>query len=189
MCIGLGFLMLWGSRLTSSGAIDPRALGLLGLYGVVLAATHLILVLIGSRADPLIVVAVAFLAGFGMLAQVRLGGTVRADGFDLDLVLLPVGFALMVLIVGLLQQGRYQMLAAPWVFWAAASLSIGVLAALLLLGERYRGGVYGFGLITPAEVLKLTVLVFVGGFVEHYASVLSGTGRARAPCVTWSSRQ
>jgi len=76
--------------------------------------------------------------------------------------------------------GRYRVLAAG--FWVWGGLSLALVALLLATGERFRGAVYGAGLITPTEVLKVSVVLFLAGFVEHHARAL-GRWHPRWPVV------
>jgi cell division protein FtsW (lipid II flippase) len=176
VCIVLGFLMLWGSTHVGGEVIDRFDLLPLGLYALSLLMLHLLLVTARFRGDQLILVAVAFLSGFGMLAQYRMGSFDTAGTISLNLVLFPVGLVLMGATAVILMRGRYQaILQGHWIwFWAV--LSLGLLAVLLMFGERFRGGVYAAGLVTPSEILKVTIVLFVAGFVTRNTKSLSSWG-------------
>ena len=47
------------------------------------------------------------------------------------------------------------------------------MAVVLATGQRYRGGLYGIGFITPTELLKLTMVLFTAAFVDHHLKQLS----------------
>jgi len=168
LCMSLGFTLVLGSVHAEGRALaGVDLLPLLG-YGLSLACMHLILVAIGFRGDQTLVAVVAFLGGFGLLAQYRLGAF---DGPGLQaLYLFPVGLLVMVATIGALMGGRYRVLAAaPWV-WGGLSLLL--VAVLLLTGQRFRGGVYAAGFTTPTELLKLSVVIFLTGFLERHAQAL-----------------
>jgi cell division protein FtsW (lipid II flippase) len=44
---------------------------------------------------------------------------------------------------------------------------------VLVTGQRYRGALYGFGFITPTELLKLTMVLFTAAFVDQHLKQLS----------------
>ncbi|WP_373509535.1 FtsW/RodA/SpoVE family cell cycle protein [Thiocapsa sp.] len=183
-CIALGFVMLWGSTHVGGGVIDRLDLLPLGLYALSLVTLHLILVTARFRGDQLILVAVAFLSGFGMLAQYRMGSFETGGTISLNLLLFPIGLILMGATVILLMRGRYQALAQGHLIWVWAILSLGLLAVLLLFGQRFRGGVYAAGLVTPSEILKVTIVLFVAGFVARNAKSLGAWGKG-LPLPPW----
>ncbi len=54
--------------------------------------------------------------------------------------------------------------AGPWLFWGAACA---LLALLLVLGRRYRGGLYLPGRINPSELVKLCVVFSLAGLLPR----------------------
>jgi cell division protein FtsW (lipid II flippase) len=184
VCIALGFVMLWGSTHVGGGVIDRLDFLPLGLYALSLLMLHLMLVTARFRGDQLILVAVAFLSGFGMLAQYRMGSFESEGTTSLNLLLFPIGLVLMGATAIILMRGRYQALAQGHWIWVWAGLSLGLLAALLLLGQRFRGGVYAAGLLTPSEILKVTIVLFVAGFVARNTKSLGAWGKG-LPLPPW----
>ncbi|EXJ15583.1 FtsW/RodA/SpoVE family cell cycle protein [Imhoffiella purpurea] len=179
LTVGLGFLMVIGSGYADGRPTDPRALLPLGLYALSLAIMHLILVSARFQGDQILVGTLAFLAGFGLLAQYRMGGIRLEDLSTPDLYLLPGG-VLTMLAVGLaLMRGRFERL-ADWT-WAWAGISLVLVALLLVFGHRYRGAVYGAGLVTPTELLKVTVVLFLAGFIDRHGRRLGNWGKAAVP--------
>lgn len=176
LCIGLGFLMLWGSTWTSGGQIGQADLLPFGLYAVAVLGLHLILVSVRFRGDTLMVVALAFLSGLGILAQYRLGSFQGTTGVAINLALYPIGFALMGLTVALFMRGRHRLLTGSGWGWMWALLSLGLLGALLVFGQRFRGGVYAAGLITPSEMLKVTIVLFLAAYIDRHAKSLARWG-------------
>ena len=169
LCMTLGFTLVLGSVHSGGRVIGIADLLPLFTYALCLICLHLVLVAIRFRGDPILVAAGAFLAGFGLLAQYRLGAF---DGPDAQaLYLFPAGVLIMVTAVAAFMGGRYRVLAAgPWVW---GGLSLAMVAVLLITGQRFRGGVYALGFTTPTEVLKLSVVVFIAGFVGRHAQALA----------------
>jgi len=176
LAITLGFLMTLGESPTGEQAPSAGELLPALLYALSLAAIHLTLVACRFRGDQMLVGAAAFLFGFGLLAQHRLGATDAGGG--LGGYAFPLGIAVLLITLVGFMRGRYQRLAAvPWLW---AGLSLGLLAVLLILGQRFRGGVYAPGLITPTELLKLTLVVFLAGYIHRHQQAL-GTWTGPVP--------
>jgi len=176
LLVALGFLMVLGSD-----QVAGRRLGLLDLlplltYAASLAVIHLTLVLFRCRGDQLLSVAAAFLSGLGLLAQYRMGAFDGADLWASTRFIFPGGVLVMLVVCIAGMRGRYRRLAAwPWV-WVGFSLVL--LVGVLITGQRFRGAVYAMGLITPTELLKLTVILFLAGLIDRDAKVLSSWGRS-----------
>jgi cell division protein FtsW (lipid II flippase) len=169
-CVAVGFLMVLGANHGS----DRRALLVdllpLSLFGLSLLSVHLALVLSRFKGDQTLLAALAFLAGFGLLAQFRMGSFKLDDPTALTNYAFPAGAGVMVLIILAFKDGRYQLLALrPWV-WGGISLLL--VAAVLATGQRFRGGVYGAGFITPTEILKVTVVLFLAGIIQSHTKAL-----------------
>ena len=123
---------------------------------------HLILVLLKFRGDPLLLAAVFFLAGFGMLTQFRMGTFELIISDKLSNYAFPAGLALMLIITVLFRRGRYrilQPLAIPCLLLAAI-----LLGAILFLGQRYRGAMFMPGYINPADLIKILLMIFLAGY-------------------------
>ncbi|EGV19887.1 FtsW/RodA/SpoVE family cell cycle protein [Thiocapsa marina] len=182
--IALGFFMLWGSTHVGGEAIGRLDLLPLVLYALSLLTLHLMLVTARFGGDQLILVAVAFLSGFGMLAQYRMGSFETTGTISLNLILFPIGLILTGATAIVLMRGRYQAVTQGHWIWVWAMLSLGLLAMLLMFGQRFRGGVYAAGLSTPSEILKVTIVLFVAGFVARNAKSLSFWGHG-LPLPPW----
>jgi cell division protein FtsW (lipid II flippase) len=172
--MGLGFLMVMGSAQARGEPVTAADLIPLGIYGLSLSLVHLTLVLGRFRGDQVLLSAVAFLSGFGLLTQFRLGTFATSDSSVLDYLVFPAGILLMAAFSLGFMRGRYRRLAS-W-GWLWALLSLALLGGLLLTGERFRGGVYASGFVTPAEILKVTVVLFLAGFIDQHAKALSRWG-------------
>lgn len=170
LLISLGFLMVLGAGLAAGRG--PGAPDLLPLitYGACLVAVHLTLVLSRFRGDQTLPVAVAFLSGIGLIAQYRMGAFDSPDPWATVRFLYPAGILTMLAVCVAGMRGRYLRLGAhPWVW---GGLSIVLIAAVLITGQRFRGGVYATGLITPTEALKVTVILFLAGLICRDANSL-----------------
>lgn len=177
-CVTIGFVLVLGS----AAAPTLADLAPLGLYALSLAALHLLLVGGAGRADQALVATVALLAGLGLLAQTRMGAFDGSGPWSPDRLLFPGGLAVMGIAAVLLAGGRYRWLsAAPWL-WAA--LSLGLIGALLAVGQRFRGSVFGLGHTTPTEALKLTTVLFAAGYLERQGRAL-GRWHPRWPLPPW----
>lgn len=175
LSIAIGFLLVLGNDLGTGRSGASASLLPLAVYGGSLLALHLTLVLARFRGDQILLGTAAFLAGFGLLAQYRLGMFADGAGPGLALYLFPAGVALMAATIIGFMQGRYQRLASAT--WVWAGLSLALLAGLLLTGQRFRGGVYAAGFITPTEILKITLVLFLAGFIDRNAKPLGDWGR------------
>lgn len=176
--------MVLGSGYAGGRPVSPLDLLPFGIYGGCLAVMHLTLVAARFHGDQILLSSLAFLAGFGLLAQYRMGTLDFSDPTNPGLYLFPGGIAVMLAVCIALVRGRYERLTAGLWVWAALSLLL--VAALLALGQRYRGGVYGVGLITPTELLKVTVVLFLASFIDRHAKPLAnwGKGFPRPPVLT-----
>lgn len=170
LAVGLATLMLLGARPMDGLEVKVSDLGPVAWYALAFLGAHGVLVLARFRGDQLVLPVVALLCGLGVLARMRMGLFDAPRGGPLDSLLLPGGVGLMLLVVLAGMGGRYRHLGTwPWLF---AVLSLAIPAALLLTGERFRGGVYGLGFITPGEVLKLSVVLFAAGYIDRQARAL-----------------
>lgn len=169
-CMSIGYILVLGSRHGAGHTLAASDLLPLLTYGLSLTGLHLALVSLGHRGDQVLTAVVAFLAGLGLLAQTRMGSFLDAQTLVPGYLIFPAGVLVMLASAGAFMDGRYRSLAAG--FWVWGGLSLALVALLLATGERFRGAVYGAGLITPTEVLKVSVVLFVAGFVDRHARAL-----------------
>jgi cell division protein FtsW (lipid II flippase) len=139
----------------------------LTVYGLSLICVHLALVWARFRGDQVLLASAAFLAGFGLLAQTRMGAFRSDDGPAIALYVFPAGVLLMLAVSAAFMRGRYRVLAGGT--WVWAGLSVLLVTLLLVTGQRFRGGVYAAGFITPTEMLKVTVVLFAASFIDRHA--------------------
>jgi cell division protein FtsW (lipid II flippase) len=181
-CLAIGFLLALGSVAAAGRAPDPADLLPLASYGLCLVLLHLALVLGGFRGDQVLVVAAAFLGGLGLLIQTRMGLFEGAAPLDLVRLVFPAGILVMAGTALVFMDGRYRVLAAyPWVW---AGLSLALVAVLLATGQRFRGAVFGLGLTTPTEVLKVSLVIFLAGLVDREGRAL-GAWHPSLPLPPW----
>lgn len=177
LCITLGFLMTLGSLHAGGRQVTLADWLPLLIYALCLLGTHLTFVVFRFRGDQILPVTVAFLSGLGLLAQYRMGAFDAATSSRLPHLIFPAGVLIMLgaAIGGM--RGRYNLLAAG--LWLWGGLSVALVLVLLITGQRFRGGVYAAGFITPTEILKVTVVLFLAGFIDRHAKALGKWGDRR----------
>lgn len=179
LCVSLGFVMVLGA-----GIAVGRDIGFLDLlpllaYALSLLAVHLTLVSSGFRGDQVLPAVVALLSGIGLLAQYRMGAFDSPDPWATSRFIFPAGVAVMLAVCLAGMRGRYQRLAGgPWIW---AGLSLVLLAAVLVTGQRFRGGVFAAGFVTPTEALKVTVILFLAALIDRDAKILRKWKRSPFP--------
>ncbi len=178
-CMTLGFVLSFGAGRSVQRLVTLTDLLPLGVYALGLLCVHVVLVLLRFRGDQILLGAVAFLSGLGMLVQHRMGTFESADGSLVPFLVFPAGMLLMLTICVAGMRGRYNLLARG--VWVWALLSLVLVVALLATGQRFRGAVYGAGFITPTELLKLTVVLFLAAFIDARARALADWSRLVLP--------
>lgn len=114
------------------------------------------------NADARIFEIATFLVGIGMAMQFRMG-TFSGGGAIGFRLALPAGLAAMLLVYLLASNGRWEkMSAAGYVCYV---LAVALLGAMVVLGRRYRGGVYLPGNVNPSEFVKPLLVVFLASFL------------------------
>ena len=108
--------------------------------------------------DKWMLAAVCALTALGFFLQIRIAEAVPRAGFFIPYALGAVcGFAAMFAFsgerAGVLLRGR----------WIALGVAVALMLALLVVGRRYRGGLYLPGRINPSELVKLCMVVFAAG--------------------------
>ena len=171
--IGLGVILVMGSL---HGVGKPLGLANLlpfFIYALCLIGLHLSLVMAGFRGDQILVVAMAFLAGFGLLAQTRLGAFATGGGeLGLTDFAFVGGLGVMLAIALGFMGGRYRALAKGHWVWVWAGISLLLVIVVLVTGQRFRGAVFGAGFITPTELLKVSFVLFAAAYTDRQARAL-----------------
>ena len=108
--------------------------------------------------DRWMLAAVCALTALGFFLQIRIAEAVPRAGFFIPYALGAVcGIAAMFAFSG---ERAGVLLRARWIALGAA---LALLAALLVVGRRYRGGLYLPGRINPSELVKLCMVVYAAG--------------------------
>lgn len=100
----------------------------------------------------------AILVGLGIAMQFRMGTFSQGHGGGFALSI-PLGFAAMAVVFLLASGGRWKLLRSAG--GLCYLLAIAALVAMLVLGRRYRGGIYLPGNINPSEIVKPLLVVFL----------------------------
>lgn len=111
----------------------------------------------------------AILVGLGIAMQFRMGTFAPGHGAGFALAI-PLGLAAMAIVFMASSGGRWRFLGRAGSL--CYLLAIAALGAMLVLGRRYRGGIYLPGNINPSEIVKPLLVVFL-------ASRLAKTGGAK----------
>jgi len=187
-CLGamsLGFVLILGADSGDGRRLAAPDLLPLLLYGLSLAGVHLALVAAGFRGDQVMTATVAFLSGFGLLAQYRMGAFHGdPEARTLALALIPAGYLVMTACALIFADGRYRLLARGLWLWAGVSLLL--VGVLLVTGARFRGAVYGLGFTTPTEIIKVTVVLGLAAYLERHGAALA-RWQARLPVPPWQA--
>jgi cell division protein FtsW (lipid II flippase) len=147
----------------------------LALYATGIPIVLIWLALNHWRGDSGILGSVIVLSAMGVLIQFRMGSYDATDLKTNIYPLLPLALGLGAFVIGvtLTSKGR-----GGWMQvlgWVAYALAIGVLVAMMVLGKRYRGGVYLSGNINPTEVIKPLLVFFLAYYLSQRQKVFSET--------------
>ncbi|MFT5499119.1 MAG: cell division protein FtsW (lipid II flippase) [Kiritimatiellia bacterium] len=158
-----GTFLLLGARPESAPPVKPADFLPLVCYLGSLLFMHGSFLLFRFRGDPVLTGLMAFLAGTGVLAQTRMNTFNLEQVLDPGNFMLPAGILLMVVTALLFRRGRY--LALKPFAGLSALAAIGIMALVLAMGSRYRGAIFAPGGMTPSELLKILIVVFLAGFL------------------------
>ena len=142
----------------------------LGLFTVSLLLVRLVLGLTHYRGDAGIVAGALLLAGVGMVVQLRVGA--YAGGLP-DLVPFALGVCSFLLVLVLAGKGR----AGAWdrLQWPAYLGALGLVATVIVFGQRYRGGLFLPGNYNPTEMAKPLLVLFLAAFLCGRKAEFSAT--------------
>lgn len=162
LTIAFGYAAFFLNDLKQAGNVVQQGILPLVIFGLSLLLMHGWFIITKFQGDPVILGSVAFLGGFGILAQYRMGLFDFEHPWRLSHFAYPIGVLMMLLIIGVFKNGRYQTLRR--LSWLAAGVSLILVAALIATGTRYRGAYYATGQLTPTEILKLLMVIFLSGY-------------------------
>ncbi len=166
-----GQLLVLGARSAEGRVLMYSDLWPFGLWAF--SGAVLCLVLKGGRfsGSSVLVAGGLLLSGIGVLVRSRMRGVVP-DVSEMNVLIQPLGVAILLSAWMLTRKGRVKILQP---FWGLAALAAFALAGgMLLLGTRYRGGLYAPGGMTPTELLKLFVPLAAAGFFARTHSRWQG---------------
>lgn len=173
LAVSCACLSVLGVKLANAPVLPWEQLVPLGMYAAGVPALLVWLKLIGWKGDPGIVGAVFLLSGVGLVIQFRMGSFAQGLGAPLALAPFPLGLAAFAAGVTLTSRSRGGWLGS--LGWLAYLAALGVLAAMLVLGRRYRGGIYMPGNLNPSEVVKPLLVVFLAAFLSRRQKAFSET--------------
>ncbi|MCE9613396.1 MAG: FtsW/RodA/SpoVE family cell cycle protein [Lentisphaerae bacterium] len=157
------------SPLTAVGDALPLAYFLAGALGLGVA-----FLLFGFRPDRRLLFAALALCGIGVAVQFRfhMHATAPPEGVSRYAGLLGMAACALAALLFRGDFGRRLLLAtAPFCYLAA----LAVLAAMMLLGRRFRGGVFLEGGINPTELTKLFLVIAMAPFIANRRKEFSQT--------------
>lgn len=138
---------------------------LAGFLGLTLLV-RLALLIARYRGDPVLPAAGLFLAGLGVVAQVRLGTLDLTAIHRWSNYALPAGVLAMLVGTLALRRGRAARLESFHV--PAALAAVLVLGGMLAFGQRFRGGVFIEGNMNPSELIKVLLAVYLAGVLTMH---------------------
>jgi len=161
----MGFLTLLLIRWANAPSVAVSQFSAVAVYAASLVVVHVVLVLARFRGDQALLVATMFLGGVGVMMQERMGTYGTGGALRISAFAYPIGVASLLAVVLICRRGRWAVLDRLHV--VAALVSMLVLAAILIAGQRFRGMVFAPGQANPAELVKLLLVVFLAGFLSR----------------------
>lgn len=159
----LGDLLVLQARI--AGGVEARAADILHALGWMVGSGVFVSILrvSGYRGGKGLPVAILCLTAVGVVVRTRIHGYSSGAESFVDLALVPVGFMLLTAAWAFSRKGRltHWRPLAPWAF----VVSLGLVFAVALLGQRFRGAAFAPGNLTPTELLKILVPFSLAGFL------------------------
>lgn len=177
--VATGYTMVLLARFGDARGIPHGSFAPLIAFGISLLVVHAVLFLINFRGDPVLLAAAMLLAGLGVLEQFRLGtlDATRTDNWST--FAFPIGIAAMFAAIFLFSGGRWRLLEK--VSMVCGIAAIAVVAFTLVTGHKFRGATFAAGNMTPTEIIKVLLPVFLAGFFAAYRGDLAQTGLPGVP--------
>jgi len=173
LALASGYFMIVLARLSNSPVWLRKDWLPLGVFAGALLVVHLSRFVSGSRRDASLIVSGLFLSGFGLLAQFRMGTLDFENPSRMAHYAYPAGIFVLVLVAIAFGAGRIRSLES--MMMPASLAAIAVLAVIVLLGQRFRGGMFLAGNLNPAELAKPLLVVFAAAFISDYREDLKTT--------------
>ncbi len=157
------YAVLLAMRLANAPSLPWPQLAPFGVFTVSLLALWVALRRRAAEVETGVFLVASLLTGLGIAIQFRMGTFAEGQGAGFALAL-PIGFIAMIAVFLAASGGRWGRLASvTYVCYGAAVLA---LAAMLVFGRRYRGGIYLPGNLNPTEIVKPLLVVFLAGFLS-----------------------
>lgn len=179
LAIAAGYAMVVLVRFGETGAWQRGDFVPLCAFGAALVAVHLVFFLVNFRGDPVLLTAAMLLAGLGILEQFRLGTLDVVRTGNWSTFAFPIGATVMTALVLLFSGGRWRLLEKTSMLCGFAA--IGVIGFTVATGHTFRGATFAAGNVTPTEVIKVLLPVFLAGFFAAYRGDLAQTGLPGVP--------
>ncbi len=173
LAVSCACLSVLGVKLSNAPVVPWEQLIPLGVYVAGVPMALIWMRLIGWKGDAGLVGAVFLLCGMGLVVQFRMGSFAQGLAAPLALAPFPLGLAAFAAGVALMGRGRGVWLSGMG--WLAYLAALAVLAAMLLLGRRYRGGMYMVGNTNPSEIVKPLLVFFLAAYLSRRQKAFSET--------------
>lgn len=179
LVVASGFAMVWLARPGADGTLQRGDWMPLAAYAAALLAVHVVFFVFQFRGDPVLLVSALLLSGLGVLEQFRLGTLDLERTGSWATFAFPIGVTVMVAMALLFGGGRHRVLEKTSTLCGFAAMA--VIGATVLLGHRFRGATFAAGNITPTEIIKVLLPIFLAGFFAAYRGDLAQTGLPGVP--------
>ncbi len=161
------------AKLGNAPRIPWPQLAPFGIYVISLVAVWVWLRLTRFSGDPVPLALALTLAGLGIAMQLRVGTYAVTTPGSAAQWAYPLGVLALMLSLLLFGGGRCHLLAR--LGWLAYVAALGALAAMLVLGRQFRGGVFLAGNLNPSEIVKPLVVVFLASYLSGRRAEFSAT--------------
>ena len=170
--VAAAFATLVVGRLRWDGVLDTALLLPFGIFTLAVAAEWLLLRRRAIFSDLRLFEIATFLVGIGLAMQSRMG-TFSGGGYLGFKLALPAGFAAMLAVYFIACGRRWEHLEKAG--FVCLGMAVALLAAMAVLGRRYRGGIYLPGNVNPSEFAKPLLVVFLASFLAGRRKDFSAT--------------
>lgn len=161
--VGLSFGTVVARRLQHGLPVEPLDWALPGSWVVLMYLVHALLQGLRCRGDEVLWPLMALLSGLGLVMKYRLGFVAWRHLTEPRLYAYPLSIAAFGL-TWLAFRGR-RLNGLLRFYPVCALLSLALMLIILFAGPRFRGALYGPGLTTPSELLKVLLTIYLAGFL------------------------
>ena len=171
LTLGCALLAVLGGQPGGMAGMPPETLIPLALYAAGIPALLVWLRVTGWRGDAGILGAVILLSGLGLLMQFRMGSFAKGPKSLQAVMPFALGLAAFAAGATLTAKGR-----GAWMQrlgWAAYAAALAVFGVVWALGRSYRGGLYLPGNISPTEIVKPLLVLFLAMYLSRNREAFS----------------